>query len=43
MYNIYLAEKRQKEIEKKKKEEKRFKRYKEKYQSKSYTYITYNT
>jgi hypothetical protein len=34
MYNIYLAEKRQKEIEDKKKDEEKLKKYKEKYESK---------
>ena len=34
MYNIYLAEKRLKEIEDKKKEEERYKKYKKKYESK---------
>ena len=34
MYNLYLEEKRQKEIEEKRKEEKRYKHYKEKYNSK---------
>lgn len=34
MYNIYLAEKRQKEIEEKKKDEEKLKKYKEKYESK---------
>ena len=34
MYNLYLEEKRQKEIEEKRKEEKRYRHYKEKYNSK---------
>lgn len=34
MYNIYLAEKRQKEIEDRKKDEEKLKKYKEKYESK---------
>ncbi len=34
MYNIYLAEKKQKEIEDKKKEDEKLKKYKEKYESK---------
>jgi len=34
MYNIYLAEKKQKEIEDKKKDEEKLKKYKEKYESK---------
>ena len=34
MYNIYLAEKRQKEIGEKKKDEEKLKKYKEKYESK---------
>ena len=34
MYNIYLSEKRQKEIEEKKKDEEKLKKYKEKYESK---------
>ena len=39
MYNIYLEEKRQNEIEKKRKEEERYKKYKEKYKSISYLFI----
>ena len=34
MYNIYLEEKRQLEIEKKRKEEEKYKKYKKKYESK---------
>ena len=34
MYNLYLAEKRRKEIEEKKKDEEKLKKYKEKYESK---------
>ena len=39
MYNIYLEEKIQNEIEKKRKEEERYKKYKEKYKSISYIFI----
>ena len=39
MYNIYLEEKRQNEIEKKRKEEEKYKKYKEKYKSKVYKFI----
>ncbi len=35
MYNIYLEEKRQKEIEEKRKEEERYLKYKKRYKSKS--------
>ena len=34
MYNLYIAEKRRKEIENKRKEEEKYKRYKKKYESK---------
>lgn len=34
MYNIYLEEKRQLEIEKKRKEEEKYKKYKKKFESK---------